>query len=171
VRTQWLGVTAAMLGLMVLLSASNPVLAMTAPLSNSPCNDARAWCYTDSQGNRFCGYPGQSSVLCSRSTDRQTRVMEVWYLVHIQFYSYGSLDSVQVSLYDERGGFRGGAASQDGDEVTISFLTSNPPRTLNAKAAGQVSIGDYWQWFATGSSTIYVGDAAGGEYWTSVEMF
>lgn len=32
----------------------------------SPCSDPSARCFTDKQGNKFCGYQGQTAVLCSR---------------------------------------------------------------------------------------------------------
>lgn len=36
-------------------------------MPRSPCNDPSARCFTDKQGNKFCGYQGQTSVLCSQA--------------------------------------------------------------------------------------------------------
>ncbi len=49
------------LALTVLLGMFNMVLVSG---SGNACSDQWASCYTDSQGNRFCGYPGQTSVWC-----------------------------------------------------------------------------------------------------------
>jgi hypothetical protein len=34
-------------------------------LAADPCKDPRAYCYTDSNGCKWCGYKGQTSVRCS----------------------------------------------------------------------------------------------------------
>lgn len=90
------------------------------------------------------------------------------YTIHIDFYSYScSLDTVQVSLYDQTGHFVGAASSPYGGEVAISFRTSTPTFSLTAKASGRASIWSYTR-LVTGSSMINLG--SGGDYWISVRM-
>ena len=59
IRAVWLSI--AILSMVFLLSMVNPAFA------TNPCTDPLANCYTDAQGNRFCGYPGQTSTWCGNS--------------------------------------------------------------------------------------------------------
>ena len=77
VRPQWEGVLGSFLMLTVFLYVFNPVLAVS-PLWGNPCNDRWAYCYTDSQGNRFCGYPGQSSYWCGRTQPPPSNSNSCW---------------------------------------------------------------------------------------------
>lgn len=93
----------------------------------------------------------------------------VGYTIHINFYSYScSLDSVQVSLYDQTGRLVGAGSSPNGGEVAVSFRTSTPIYSLNARAVGHASLGSYYSWFVSGSRMINV--ETGGDYWISVGM-
>jgi len=91
------------------------------------------------------------------------------YTVHINFFSYScGLDSVEVSLYDQTGRAVGVTSSPDGGEVVISFRTLTSINSLTARAIGHASLGSYYSWFVSGSSTLTVG--AAGDYWISVAM-
>jgi hypothetical protein len=111
-------------------------------------------------------------------------MVQVLYRVHIQFVAQTSLSDVSVTLYDQSGTVLGKATSPDGSEVEIDFMTSNPPVTLTASAAGQVGVLTWWQYLvslsqgkplglivATGSSTINVEGSAGGDFYITVVMF
>jgi len=86
------------------------------------------------------------------------------YTIYVDLFHYPySLDSVQVSLYDQSGRLVGSASSLEGAEVAISFMTSRPVYSLTAKASGLAVFGLGYSWFVSGSRTVNVG--TGGFYW------
>lgn len=86
------------------------------------------------------------------------------YTIYVDLFQYPySLDSVQVSLYDQSGRLLGSASSLEGAEVAISFTTSRPVYSLTAKAFGLAVLGLGYSWFIIGTRTVNVG--TGGFYW------
>ncbi len=97
------------------------------------------------------------------------QVFNLGYTIHVDFYSYScSLDTVQVSIFDQAGHLVGEASSPYGSEVAISFRTSAPTYSLTAIAFGRASTGSYFSRPVSGSRMISV--ATGGDYWILVLM-
>lgn len=108
-------------------------------------------------------------VLLSSFAPVMAQVFILGYTIHVDFYSYScSLDTVQVSLFDQTGQLVGEASSPYGSEVAISFRTSTPTYSLTAIAFGHASTGSYYSRPVSGSRMISV--ATGGDYWILVLM-
>ncbi len=94
------------------------------------------------------------------------------YNVFLNFFSYRSVDSVKVTVYDQTGQVVATATSPFGGQIAISFLTPTPINSLTASASGRVSIGSSWDQYARfveGSNTIFVGTSEL-YYWITVWM-
>jgi len=102
------------------------------------------------------------------STFAQT--VQTSYTVHVDFYAYAcSIDIKQISLYDQSGRLLGATSSPYGGEIAITFATpSTSSLSVTAAAFGQATLGSYYSWAVSGTSTINLGP--GGDYWVTVRL-
>ena len=99
-----------------------------------------------------------------------SEIASINYVVHIDFHSFLPLDSVSVSVYDQRNRLEAVAATSEPNtyHIDIYFSTAEPKRSLTAQAAGQA---DFFSIMipVSGSSTITTSN--GYEYWMQVNLY
>jgi hypothetical protein len=94
----------------------------------------------------------------------------VFYTIHIDFYSFLTLYSVSVTLYDQNGHVLGGALTSYpyAGHADIAFSTSSAIYSITAKAGGQAKSGPVML-PVFGNSRINT--SGGGDYWMQVNLY